>query len=153
MSDFLIEPSGDTAVRITRSFACHPARLRQVHLDADLAGIWLASPDMPVETCEIDPCDGGAFRYGWQMRDGTVLTLSGRFESLTDSCIIHRERFDPDWTQGEARVRTEFIGLGDARTQLQMTVTYGDPVTRDRVLASGMGAGMAAAYDRLDALL
>jgi uncharacterized protein YndB with AHSA1/START domain len=152
MSDFRIEPSGDLAILITRSFTAPPARLAAAHLDPDTARKWLGSDDMPVTECRIDPTAGGASQYRWKMRDGTDMTLTGRFEKVTETCIVHHELFDPDWTDGETRVKTEFLEQ-DGRTMLRMMITYATPETRDRVITSGMAAGMQAAYDRLDALL
>lgn len=152
MSDFRIEPSGDLAILVTRSFAAPPARLAAAHLDPDLARKWLGSDDMPLVECRIDPHAGGTSLYRWTMRDGTEMTLTGRFDKVDDACIVHHEVFDPDWTNGETRVKTEFLEQA-GRTTLRMTVTYTDPATRESVLASGMGSGMEAAYDRLEGLL
>lgn len=152
MSDFRVEPSGDLAVLVTRSFAATPRRLAEVHLDERLAPRWLGDPEMPVTECRIEPKPEGTLFYRWKMRDGSDMTLTGHFDKVSDGCIVHHELFEPDWTGGEARVKTEFLEQ-DGRTMLRMTITYADPATRDKVLASGMAAGMQAAYDRLDGLL
>lgn len=153
MSDFRLEPSGDMAVQVTRSFCTTSERLRALHLDAERARDWLGSPDMPLVECRIDGREGGTAQYRWQMRDGSTMALEARFEKITPDGIIHHERFDPDWTQGEARVRTDFVPQDGGRCLLRMTVTYADPATRDAVMQSGMAAGLEAAYARLEGLL
>lgn len=153
MSDFRIEPSGDMAIAVTRTFRTTPERLRAAHLDADQVARWLGGPDMPLLDCRIDATEGGTADYRWSLEHGGTMSLTIRFEKIGPDQIIHHETFDPDWTDGAARVKTEFTDQADGRTQLRMTVTYSSPAARDRVLQSGMGAGLSAAYDRLDGLL
>lgn len=153
MSDFRIEPSGDMAITVTRSFRAPPDRLRNAHLATDQVQRWLGGPDMPLLACRIEADEGGHAEYRWSLEHGGTMTLTIRFEKIAADMIIHHETFDPDWTDGAARVKTEFTDLGDGRTELRLTATYSSPAARERVLQSGMGAGLAAAYDRLDAIL
>lgn len=153
MSDFRIEPSGDMAIVVTRTFRTTPDSLQTAHLDPDRVSRWLGGPGMPLLACRIDATEDGTAEYRWSLEHGGTMTLTIRFEKIAPDQIIHHETFDPDWTDGAARVKTEFTDQGDGRAQLRMTATYSSPAARDRVLQSGMGAGLSAAYDRLDDLL
>lgn len=153
MSDFRIEPSGDMAIVVTRTFRTTADRLHGAHLDTDQVARWLGGPDMPLLACKIDATEGGSADYRWALEHGGTMTLKIRFEKIAPGLIIHHEIYDPDWTDGAARVKTEFDDQGDGRAQLRMTATYSSPAARDRVMQSGMSAGLAAAFDRLDGLL
>ena len=151
-SDFRLVATGDRQITISRSFAAPKAAVLRAHSDPALVKRWMGSPEMPLDVCEIDARPGGAFRYVWVMRDGTRITLSGTFHQLTDDHVTHTEVFDPDWTGGPATVETTFRETS-GRTTVTVTITYSTVPARDQVLASGMGEGMAGAYDLLQSML
>jgi uncharacterized protein YndB with AHSA1/START domain len=151
-SDFRIVADGADRLVVTRSFAAPVERLRRAHLDADLMRQWYGSDAYPVAAVEVDARVGGRFRIAWTTPDGSPLELIGHYESLSPTRIVHVEHFLPDWTQGPARVVTDFIATG-ARTQVRTVITYTSPAARDAVGASGMAEGMAATYDRLETIL
>jgi hypothetical protein len=62
---------------------------------------------------------------------------------------VHTERFDEDWTGGEAIVTTCFTEKS-GRTTVTLSIEYATGAARDRVLKSPMAAGMEAGYARLD---
>jgi uncharacterized protein YndB with AHSA1/START domain len=150
-SDFRIMADGAQSLTVTRSFAAPVAAVRSAHLDPKLVPQWMGSDDFPMGTCEIDARVGGTFRYVWTTPEGP-LTLNGSFLEFSDSRIVHREVFDPDWTGGPTDVVTEFRTV-DGRTQVRMTMTYATAAARDAVGATGMAEGMAKGYDVLDGLL
>lgn len=150
--DFRIMAEGDRQITVTRSFAAPKALVFRAHTEANLLKRWIGSPEMPLETCEVDARAGGSFRYTWAMQDGSRITVSGRFEALSHEGITHTELFDPDWTGGPARVVTTFVE--DAgRTTVRVEISYSGTPARDTVLASGMAEGMAGSYDLLDLVL
>jgi len=151
-SDFRITGTGDRQITVTRSFAAPKAAVFRAHTEAALLRRWMGSADMPLEVCEIDPRPGGSYRYSWRMRDGTRITLRGTIQTLTADRITATEVFDPDWTGGPAGVETTFVEA-KGRTTARVTITYSTAPARDQVMASGMGAGMAGAYDLLQAML
>lgn len=61
--------------------------------------------------------------------------------------------FDPDWTDAEAHVVTDFADAPQGGTHLVTVVTYARRAARDGAGASGMEHGLQGAYDRLDAIL
>lgn len=149
---FTCQPEGALSLRVTRRFAAAPEAVIRAHLEPATLRGWIGSASMPLEICEVDARPGGRLRYLWRMPDKSTMGLTGQFESLSHSRVVHSELFEPDWTGGEARVITDFLPEGDG-TLLRMEVIYATPEARDHAAASGMAAGMAEAYDRLAALL
>jgi uncharacterized protein YndB with AHSA1/START domain len=66
--------------------------------------------------------------------------------------IVRTELFDEDWTGGET-VATLVLTEQGGKTTSTTTVLYSSPEARDGALKSGMEQGVAANYDRLEALL
>lgn len=145
---------GDREIRMTRTFDAPRALVFDAFVRPELVRRWLLGPDgwtMPV--CEIDARAGGTIRYVWAAEDGREMAMSGRFTEVSPPLrTIHTERFDEDWTGGEAVVTTAFDEEG-GRTTVTMTMLFGTTETRDAALRSGMESGVAVSYDRLDAIL
>jgi uncharacterized protein YndB with AHSA1/START domain len=144
---------GDCSVVVTRRFAAPPKAVFRAHTDAAIMPLWLTGPDgwsMPV--CISEPWPGGRLRCEWQDGSGGGFHLTGEYlEVEAPHRILHVERmFLPDPTP-DNRVETRLLPDG-AGTRLVMTMTLPDAGALAAMLASGMEEGMAASYDRLDAL-
>ncbi|WP_051328649.1 SRPBCC family protein [Geminicoccus roseus] len=144
----------DREILIRRVFAAPPERVYDALLTPELVRRWLLGPpggSMPV--CEIDPREGGSYRYVWRNQDGSEMSVAGTFRELDrPRRVVHTERFDPPWYPGDALVTTELTAT-DGGTLMTVTVRYDTQEARDQVLASPMEQGLGASYDRLDALL
>ena len=151
-SDFRIASDGARRIVVTRSFSAPPARVREAHLDPVLVQKWLGSEGFPIKSVEIDARQGGRFHYEWVTPDGSPLIVSGTFREIGATRIVHDELFEPDWTGGMTTVVTDFIADGTG-TKLRVEITYSSEASRDAVLKSGMGEGMAGSYDQLDGVL
>lgn len=151
MTSTVLAAEGARSLTFTRRFSHPPARLMRAHLDPEAVRRWIGSEAHPMTGCQIDGRAGGSFRYDWTGENG--FSASGTFEEITARRIVHVERFDPDWTGGEARVITDFDSDGAGGTVLRVQVIYSSPEARESVGASGMAEGMEGAFDRLEALL
>jgi uncharacterized protein YndB with AHSA1/START domain len=147
----LLVAEGRSSLTFTRRFAHPPARVLRAHLEPAAVRRWIGSDSHPMQDCRIDGRPGGSFRYVWGGENG--FAASGEFEEITDRRIVHVERFEPDWTGGDARVITDFTPDGAGGTLLRMQVIYASAEARASVGASGMAEGMEGAFDRLEALL
>ena len=92
--------------------------------------------------------------YVWRHEEnGTEMGMGGVYrEIVAPERIVATEKFDQSWYPGEAvatLVLTEEYGL----TTLTQTMLYESKEARDAVLQSPMEDGLAAGYDRLEALL
>lgn len=153
-SDLKLSPSGDRDAVITRTFQASAAALFDALTDPTQVRRWLLGPPgWSMLVCEIDRRPGGAYRYVWRKADEEGMALAGTYwEVARPHRLVHTERFEPDWTGGETVVVTE-LTEDAGHTRVQAVITYPTPESRDGALGSGMEAGVAASYDRLEALV
>ncbi len=151
-SPFRCVKSGDRTLTVTRGFASPGQRILRAHIDPDIAARWLGTPDMPLVECRIDPRPGGRFSYVFATPDAGRRTVSGQFVDLTETRIRHEETYIPDSTGGPVQVTTEITAEGH-HSLLTLSLRFPDRAARDTALASPLPQGIAAAYQRLDALL
>jgi uncharacterized protein YndB with AHSA1/START domain len=151
---FDVSTPSDREIQVAREFDA----LRPLVFDAftkpELVRRWLLGPPgwtMPL--CEIDLRVGGAYRYVWRSeQDGSQMAVGGVFrEVVPPECLVATEKFDDAWYPGEALNTTVFT---EARgiTRATITILYQSQEARDTARRSGMEFGMAAGYDRLEAL-
>lgn len=150
-----LTPQGDREVVIERSFNAPRDLVFEAFIKPELVQRWMLGPDgwsMPV--CTIDLRPGGKGRYEWQNADrSTGMSLDTVFkEVVVPERIVHTERFDPDWAQGDATVTTLFTEK-NGKTTVTIKIVYASADVRDMVLKSGMDQGMARSYERLDDVL
>jgi uncharacterized protein YndB with AHSA1/START domain len=146
---------GKQELFITREFDAPRELVFDAFTKPELVQRWLLGPpgwSMPV--CEIDLRVGGAYRYVWRKDDDrTEMGMGGVYREIAaPDRIVHTERFDDPWYQGEAMVTTVMNEQG-GRTTVTQTMLFDSRETRDSVLASGMESGVRASYDRLDEVL
>lgn len=144
---------GDTDLLFTRDFDAPRTLVWEALTRPELIQRWLLGPDgwtMPV--CDVDLRPGGRFRYVWR-KGNRDMGMSGTFrEKVPPERIVHTEIFDEDWTGGETVVTTT-LTEATGRTTMSMTVRYGSAAAREGALKTGMADGMAATYDRLEAMI
>jgi len=149
-----VETPGDRDVVVTRIFDAPRDLVFDCFTKPDLVPRWLLGPPgwtMPV--CTIDFRVGGKYRYEWRSAAGKTMAVSGTFRELAPPArIVHSERFDEDWTGGEALVTTVFTENA-GKTTVVMTIRFASAEARAGAVATGMTRGMAQSYDRLDDLL
>ncbi|BCM91014.1 hypothetical protein IAD21_02878 [Abditibacteriota bacterium] len=105
---------------------------------------------MPV--CEIDLRVGGAWRYVVRMPDGAEFGFNGVYREIeAPKRLVHTSIFEP-MPEHEALV-TVLFEEHDGKTTLIETTLHKSVEARDGHLQSGMEAGAAQTFDRLEALL
>jgi uncharacterized protein YndB with AHSA1/START domain len=72
-------------------------------------------------------------------------------EIVAPERIVATEKFDQPWYPGEA-VGTVVLTEQGGKTTLTQTIVYQSQEARDLVIKSPMEHGLAASYDRLEAL-
>ena len=151
---FKIQPSGERDIFMTRVFDAPRELVFDALTKPEFVSRWLLGPTgwtMPV--CEIDLRVGGAYRYLWRNEDGREMGMGGRYtEVVRPEKIVHTERFDEAWYEGES-LNTWTLSERGGQTTLAVTMRYETTATRDEVLHSGMESGVATSYDRLDDIL
>ena len=144
----------DREIAMTRVFDAPRRLVFDALTRPELVQQWLLGPpgwSMPV--CEIDLKVGGAYRYVWRHSDGSDMGVRGVYRDIVPpECIVQTEAFDESWYPGEALVTTVLVEQG-GKTTLTLTVLYESREARDAILKTPMEQGVAAGYDRLEALL
>jgi uncharacterized protein YndB with AHSA1/START domain len=81
------------------------------------------------------------------------MAVGGLFRDIVwPERLVATETFDDAWYPGEAQVTTVFVETKGI-TKTTIVVRYESREARDTARRSGMEDGMAAGYDRLEALL
>jgi uncharacterized protein YndB with AHSA1/START domain len=153
---FKITTPSDTEIAFTRLFNAP----RQLVWDAmhkpELVRKWLFGPvGWTMTVCEGEPIVGGTFRWEWQNVDGRAMAMTGTFtEVQPPEKVVRVERFEFGCeAQAGEQLGTMLLVEEGKLTRMNLVVRYPSKEARDGALASGMEHGMAAGYDRLDALL
>jgi uncharacterized protein YndB with AHSA1/START domain len=149
-----VSTPSDVEIVMTRIFAAPRELVFKALTTPELVRRWLLGPpgwSMPV--CEIDLRVGGGYRYGWRNdQDGSAFGLSGAYrEILRPERIVNTEVFQG--MESNAAVGTLVLTEAQGRTTLTTTMRYPSKQVRDAVIQSGMEAGAAASYDRLEQIL
>lgn len=148
-----VSTPGDREVVMTRVFDAPRQLVFDAFTQPALVKRWLYGLDDWSLEVTLDVRPGGALRYVWRGPQGQQMGMGGVYrEVVPPERFVHTELFDEDWTGGETLVTTEFTER-DGRTTVTMTVRYASRAARDGALQTGMEHGLAASYDRLDALL
>jgi len=145
---------GDCEIVMSRVFEAPRQLVFEACSKPEFVRRWLLGPDgwsMPV--CEIDLRVGGSYRYVWRHSDGRETGMGGVYREIAvPERIVATEKFDEAWYPGEA-VGTILLVEQSGKTTLTQTILYDSRETRDAVLNSPMEKGVAASYDRLEAVL
>ncbi len=152
---FEVSTPSDREIQVTRDFDAPRALVFDAFTKPELVRRWLLGPPgwtMPL--CDIDLRVGGIYRYVWRSeQDGSQMAMSGVFrEVIPLERLVATEKFDDAWYPGEALDTTVFVETRGI-TRITITVLYESQEARDAARRSGMEYGMAAGYDRLEALL
>ncbi len=144
----------DREIMVTRVFNAPRRLVFDAFTQPDLLKRWFYGPDgWSLEVCEVDLRAGGAYRYVWRGPNGMEMGMGGVHQVVVPpERIVCTQLFDQDWTGGEA-VGTMVLTERDGKTILTNTVLYSSREVRDAVLKTPMEKGMAAGYDRLEAVL
>jgi uncharacterized protein YndB with AHSA1/START domain len=144
----------DCEIAMSRQFNAPRELIFDCYTKPELLKRWLHGPDGWLLTiCDNEASVGSAYRWIWRHADGREMAMRGVYrEIVRPERIVRTEIFDQDWTGGEA-VGTLELSEQDGKTLLTTTVLYASREARDGALKSGMEKGVAASFDRLDAVL
>lgn len=153
----------DREIVMTRAFDAPRALVWDAMTRPELLQRWMfVPPGWTWAECEMDVRVGGKFRWAWSGPDGKLaLAIWGEHREVTPPArIVHTERMEMgpggpgcEGSTPDAVLVTLELSEQGGRTQLRMTISCPSKEVRDAMLASGMEHGVAAGYDRLDAIL
>jgi uncharacterized protein YndB with AHSA1/START domain len=143
----------DREILITRDFNAPRRLVFDAHTKPELVRRWMFGPDgWEFTVCDIDLRVDGKYRFVWRKGD-EEMGMGGVYKEVArPERLVSTELFDEDWTGGET-LNTMVLAERDGGTRLTTTLLYTSKEARDGALQSGMDEGMAAGYERLDAIL
>ncbi|MEO7794107.1 MAG: SRPBCC family protein [Thermoanaerobaculia bacterium] len=149
-----ITTPSDREIAMSREFRAPQALVWEAYTRPEHLTRWLGVHNgwtFPI--CEMDLQVGGNYRWVWRSPNGMEMAMGGVYREIAPSRrIVCTERFDNPWYEGEAVDTVEFVEKSGVTT-LTMTVLYDSKAIRDAVLQSPMESGVAAGFDKLEALL
>ncbi len=141
----------DREIVITRVFDAPRELVFEAHTSCEHLRHWWGPRRYEVASCEIDFCPGGAWRIVHRA-EGEEHVFSGEYRE-----IVRPERIS--WTfewggaPGHISVDTLTLEEQEGNTTVTSTSVFDSVEDRDGMLQSGMEAGLAETWDRLDEYL
>jgi uncharacterized protein YndB with AHSA1/START domain len=139
-------------VELTREFDA-PRRLvfeslsRPEHLRR-----WWGPRGTKMVGCEMDFRPGGRYRFVLRRDNGPEYAFRGEYREIVPPEKVV-QTFEFEGMPGSVSVETLTLTERDGRTTLRTTSRMDSVEARDAMLRSGMEAGAAETYDRLEELL
>ena len=146
-------PDGVPVIEWSRSFDAPVSDVYRAHADPELVAQWLGPAAYKIRVDTWNLTSGGAYRFVHIDPEGQEYVFHGVFHTARpDELIIQTFEFAgyPDVVSIEV---LRFEDLGEGGSRLVGHSTYPSQAARDSMAQSGMEAGMAQGYDRLDAVV
>ncbi len=144
---------GQPFVDVVREFDAPRELVYRAHVDPELIVEWMGPGRFEMNVERWDVRDGGAWRYTHRDADGNEYGFHGVFHG-EQSIDRMTQTFEFEGAPGHVSLATiSFEDLGGGRSRSRVHSVHQSVADRDAVVESGMGEGMSAGYDRLDALL
>ncbi len=143
----------DREIVLTRMFDAPRDLVFEAHTSCEHMSNWWGPRKYEVASCDLDFRPGGKWRIVHRGPDGTEEQgFRGEFRE-----IVRPERiiwtFEWEGMPGHISVETLTLEEKDGKTLLTATAVYDTVEDRDGMLQSGMEAGAAETYERLDEYL
>jgi uncharacterized protein YndB with AHSA1/START domain len=137
---------------MTRVFDAPRDLVFEAHSSCEHMSKWWGPRKYEVQSCEIDFRPGGTWRIAHIDPDGNEIAFFGEYLE-----IVRPERivwtFGFDGMPGEPGPETYTFEEHDGKTTVTSSAVFASKEERDGLLGSGMEAGAAETYDRLDEYL
>lgn len=144
------EPSGQEIVA-TRMFDAPRKLVWDAHTLPEQVSQWLLGPDgWEMQTSEIDLRPQGAWRFVWNGRQ-EALEMHGEYREVVPPERIVNTQFMG--TEAEPSINTLTLTEHAGRTTLTLRAEFPSESARNAAIATGMEAGWAESYERLDRYL
>jgi uncharacterized protein YndB with AHSA1/START domain len=142
----------ETEIVLIRAFPVPRELLFRTVTDPALVPRWWGKADAPVRVDQMEVRPGGGWRFIVTGPDGGELAFSGEYRDVTPPAgLVQTFEFEP--YPGHGAVEHWEFSEKDGLTTFTNRAVYRSRKDRDAMLASGMEAGAAETFDRLDHLL
>jgi uncharacterized protein YndB with AHSA1/START domain len=150
---FQVTTPSDCEIRLTRLFDAPPEVVFQAMSTPEHVRQWWGclGEGYSVPVCEIDLRVGGRWRFVNRHPKGEAAFHGEYLEVAPPGRLVFTEIFE-EFPDSVSVVTTEMRAEG-GKTRFVATVRYESQAVRDMVIGTGMAAGAATSYDRLEDLL
>jgi uncharacterized protein YndB with AHSA1/START domain len=150
---FIVTTPSDVEIRMTRLFDAPRHLVFAAMTQPEHVKQWWGrlGDGYSVPVCEIDLRVGGAWRFVNRHPAGEAVFYGEYREIAPPGRLVFTEIYEP-FPDSVSVVTTEFTEEA-GKTRMTATVRYPSPEVRDMVLGTGMAAGAAVSYDRLEDLV
>jgi uncharacterized protein YndB with AHSA1/START domain len=144
---------GQATVIIERTFDAPRDKVFKAMTTKELVEKWWIGPGYDIRVEELDPRDGGTWKYV-QSKDGQEISFFGSFHEVSPERVIQTFEFDGLGERGHVSMdKMELTETPDGKTAMHITSTFFSVADRDGMLQSGMEEGMNNTYDALEKVL
>lgn len=143
---------GQPFIDVVREFDAPRDVVFRAHADPNLIGQWMGPGRFAMTVDRWDLRDGGSWRYSHRDDAGNEYGFHGVFHG-DQSVDGMTQTFEFEGAPGHVSLETVTFEDVAGRTRTRVHSVYQSVADRDAVVESGMGEGMSAGYERLDALL
>lgn len=151
-NQLVVTTPSDREIVTTRVFDAPRDLVFEAHTSCEHLSHWWGPRKYEVSSCEIDFRPGGAWRIVLRGPDGNEVTFFGEYlEIVRPERIVWTFGFED--MPGPPGPETYVFEEHDGKTTLTSSAVFGSVEERDAALGSGMEAGAAETYDRLDEYL
>jgi len=148
----IIAEPGVPQVVITREFDAPRDLIFRAYTDPDLLVQWLGPRGTTMKIEQYEVRDGGRWRYVSWDAGGNEYGFHGVFHG-TPSLDGIVQTFEFEGTPGQVSLDTATFEERDSGTLLRLNSVFQSVENRDRMVESGMEAGVTEGFERLDELL
>src|SRR5579863_1669225 len=149
---FTVTTPSDREIVVTRVFNAPRRLVFEAWTNPKYLPHWMLGPDgwsMPV--CETDLRPGGSWHIVWRHSNGQEMEMRGQYREVKPpERVVSTESWGGDWPE---TVNTLLLSEEAGKTTATITILYASKEARDAAINTGMKAGMAMSYDRLERLL
>ena len=142
----------DREIVMTRVFDAPRDLVFEAHSSCEHLSHWWGPRRYEVASCQVDFRPGGAWRIVHRNADGEEFGFRGEYREIVPPARIVWT-FEFEGMPGHVSVETLTLEEHDGKTTLTATAVYDSVEDRDAMLETGMEAGAAETYDRLDEYL
>lgn len=148
----VVATPSDTEIVLTRTFDAPRDLVWEAHTSCEHLRNWWGPRRYEVAECEIDFRPGGAWRIVHRAEDGEEHGFRGEYREIVPPEKIVWT-FEYEGMPGYVSLETLTLEEHDGKTTLTAVSLHGSKEARDGMIESGMEAGAAETFDRLDEYL
>jgi uncharacterized protein YndB with AHSA1/START domain len=143
---------GTHSISLTRTFDAPREKVFQLYIDPERVPQWWGPRFLTTVVDKMEVRPGGMWRYIHKAPDGTEYSFHGVYHSIEPyERIVFT--FEFEGMPGHVLLETILFEEHDGKTTLTDLSVFQSVADRDGMLQSGMEAGAAELFDRLEELL